>query len=274
MSVDLSLPKKVLVVHGVQTGIDADQSQNKIIDVTLSKYLDGVDYSTDIFKYEDINDAAQLPYKRIVSALSGNPLTEMAATTAIDLAGDVLIALTKGSVYDEIIGKLRKKIMESFEKGEPLFLVAHSLGTIYAFDAVNQLMKENDCFLYNQKETWPIQGLITLGSPISLDLFGRDDKKMSSLIPDGETVDDENSQLFPWQNYWDPTDPVVSGSVAGLPWNEKSFEKRFNDNNTYPLGWDVMPRPVISGTAYVSAHSAYWEDEFVSGGIAQMIRRG
>ncbi|WP_057830318.1 hypothetical protein [Colwellia sp. TT2012] len=274
MSVDLNLTKKILVVHGVQTGTDADQTQNVDLNASLSKFLVGIDYSTDIFTYEDINDQAQAIYKRIVSALSGNPITGMVASVAIDLAGDVLIALREGSVYDEIIGKLRAKIMASFEKGEPLFIVAHSLGTIYAFDAVNQIMKDRDLFLYNRKNTWPIQGLVTLGSPISLDLFERDFSKMASLIPEGEEVDDDNTQLFPWQNYWDPTDPVVSGSVAGLPWSEQSFKKRFADEKTYPLGWDVMPRSVITGKAHISAHMAYWDDAFVLGGIAQMLRRG
>lgn len=273
MSVNFSLPKKVLVIHGVQGGSDSDQNQNQVIEENLSQHLSSVNYNTSMFTYEDINDQAQQTTKRIFSALAGNPIGALVAASAVDIAGDVIIALQEGDVYDEIINKLCDKIMASFTLGEPLYIVSHSLGTIYAFDAVNKLMQENDLFLYNQKETWPIQGLVTLGSPIALSMFTRDWHKITSLLPAGQEVDDENTQLFAWQNYWDPTDPVVSGSVLGLPWSEEAFKERFDDNKTYPLGWDIKPRSVITGKAHLLAHIAYWEDSFVGAGIAQMLLR-
>lgn len=273
MSVDLSLSKRLLVIHGVQTGDDSDLTQNKNIEQNLKKQLAGnsIEFSTDIFKYEDINDRAQSVVKQVLAGLTGNVISGWVVPTAVDLVGDVTLALVKGDAYQEIIAGFRQRILESYAKGEPLFIVAHSLGTIYAFDVVNQLMKEEGLFQYNKRETWPVQGLITLGSPISLDMFKRDWQKMASLLPDGQVLDDD-TELFSWVNYWDPTDPVVSGNLAGLPWDESAFDERFGDK-PFDLAWDLRSRSVISGKAHLAAHTAYWDDAAVGLGIRQMLAR-
>jgi hypothetical protein len=49
--------------------------------------------------------------------------------------------------------------------------VAHSLGSIYAFDVLNSLIGDGEHFDPGSRKTWPIQGLLTLGSPIGLDMF-------------------------------------------------------------------------------------------------------
>lgn len=274
MAVNFDNKKKILIIHGVQTGDDADLRQHEVIRKNLEAHLGGMDvpFETDIFKYEDINDEAAYLIKKILAAMTGNKITGWIVEQAVDLVGDVGIALLKGGTYRLIVDSFKAKIMESYEKEEPLFIVAHSLGTIYAFDALNELIKEDGLFQHNQVETRPVQGLVTLGSPIALDLFDRDWKKMSPLIPEGQEVD-VDTKLFPWINDWDPTDPVVSGSVAGLPWDEGKFSARFGDDQTYSMGWDVMSRSIITDSGHLGAHTAYWTDPDVCMSIRQMIVR-
>lgn len=274
MGVNSGNKSKILVIHGVQTGDNQDLRQHEVIRKNLEKQLGGLDipFETDIFKYEDINDETTYLIKKILAAMTGNKITGWLVEEAVDLAGDVGIALLKGEVYRLIVDRFKAKIMESYEKEEPVYIVAHSLGTIYAFDAVNELIKEEGLFLYNRMETRAVQGLVTLGSPIALDLFDRDWKKMTSLVPAGQTVD-INTKLFPWINYWDPTDPVVSGSLVGLPWDEGKFRARFGDDETYLKGWDVMSRSVITNSGHLGAHTAYWNDVDVMMSIRQMVAR-
>ena len=274
MPVDFSKKRKILVIHGVQRGDNDDQTQHHVIKDNVEKSLADIDieFDTDIFKYEDINDEAVDIVKKALAALTGNVVQDWIVSSAIDIIGDVALALSEGSAYKEIKEKFEEKIIESYNKGEPLYIVAHSLGTIYAFDVLNSLMKNHEYFKYNQKDTWPVQGMITLGSPISLDLFDRDWQDMTNLIPETQGVNDD-TKLFPWRNYWDPTDPIVSGSIVGLPWNENKFKEKFGDK-PYDLGWDLRSRSIITQKYHIAAHTAYWEDSTVGLGLRQMLVRG
>lgn len=273
MPVDFSKPKKILVIHGVQRGDNDDLTQDETIKANVETQLNDLEipFAVDIFKYEDVNDQATAVIKRALAALTNNIIAGWVVQQAVDLVGDVAIALSEGPVYEEIKAKFREKIIESYTEGEPLFVVAHSLGTIYAFDVINEMMKEGDFFLPNQPETRPVLGLITLGSPLALDLFERDWQDMTNLVPAGQGIDDD-FRLFPWRNYWDPTDPVVSGSLVGLPWNELKFKEKYGDK-PYDLGWDSRSRSVITGKAHLLAHTAYWTDPSVALGIRQIIVR-
>jgi len=273
MPVDFEKPKKILVIHGVQRGDNDDQTQDETIQANVEDQLDdlGIPFAVDIFKYEDINDEATDLIKRALAALTSNVIAGWVVQQAVDIVGDVAIALSEGSVYNEIKQKFREKILESYADGEPLFIIAHSLGSIYAFDVINEIMKDSEFFLPNQPETRPVAGLITIGSPLALDLFERDWQDMTNLVPMGHSIDDD-FRLFPWRNYWDPTDPIVSGSLAGLPWNEQKFKEKFGDK-PFDLGWDARSRSVITGKAHVFAHTAYWRDPSVGLGIRQIIVR-
>ena len=275
MPVDFSKPKKILVIHGVQRGDNDDQTQHETIQANVEDQLRnlGVDFSVDIFRYEDINDGnlAVTIVRKALAALTGNAIVGWVVEQSVDIVGDVAIALSEGPTYERIKREFRAKILESYDDGEPLFVIAHSLGSIYAFDVINDLMKEEDYFLPGEVATRPILGWISIGSPLALDLFERDWQDMTNLVPAGQTVNDD-TRLFPWRNYWDPTDPIVSGSIVGLPWNELKFKEKFGDK-PYDLGWDARSRSVITGKAHVFAHSAYWKDPFVGKGIRQLIVR-
>ena len=123
------------------------------------------------FFYEDINDEAQEFYKKIATAISrGKPLARKVLTSVVDVAGDVVTAARNTSTARKIRNKLRKKILESYNQGHRLLLVSHSLGTIYALDAVCELMRKDGLFQGDDRSTWPVQGLVTMGSPLGLDL--------------------------------------------------------------------------------------------------------
>jgi hypothetical protein len=273
MALDFSKPKKILIIHGVQRGDDDDLTQDATIKATVETQLNDLNlpFAVDIFKYEDINDQATGLVKRALAALTSNVIAGWVVEGAVDVIGDVALALSEGDTYKAIKAGFRAKILESFEKEEPLFVIAHSLGSIYAFDVINELMKEDGLFLHNQVETRPVLGLITIGSPLALDLFERDWQDMTNLVAAGQVIDD-NFKLFPWRNYWDPTDPIVSGSIAGLPWNERQYKEKFGDK-PFDLGWDARSRSVITGKAHILAHTAYWTDPSVSLGIRQLIVR-
>ena len=273
MAVDFNNQPNILVIHGVQRGTDDKLTQHKAIEASVQSQLATyrIKCGVDIFKYEDINDEATFLIKKALAGLTGNMVVGWVVGSAVDIVGDVAIALSEGPTYQEIKSKFRERILKSYDDERPLFIVAHSLGSIYAFDVVNELMKENDYFKHDQIETRPVQGLLTIGSPLALDLFERDWQDMTNLVPADKSVDDD-FKLFPWRNYWDPTDPIVSGSIIGAPWNEWKFKEKYGDK-PYDLGWDLRSRTVITGKAHLGAHFAYWEDPSVANGIRQMLVR-
>jgi hypothetical protein len=112
---------------------------------------------------------------------------------------------------------------------------------------------------------------MTLGSPIAFDLFGRDWRSMTDLVLAGKT-ESKKTKFFPWVNFWDPTDPIVSGSLAGLPSDAKQFTRKFRER-TYDLGWDVRSRATITGLGHLEAHTAYWKDTFVGISLRSMMAK-
>ena len=111
MPVDPTLPRTVLVIHGVQLGVDEDQNQNEMIKKNIEGRLGGVplQFETQMFQYEALNDQAQKKWKKLLILLAPTP-----------------------------VGVIAKKALDIYEAGNPCYLVAHSLGSIYAFDVVNQ----------------------------------------------------------------------------------------------------------------------------------------
>lgn len=273
MPINFEKTPEILVIHGVQRGDNDDLTQHETIQANIQSQLAsfGIKCDVNIFKYEDINDEATELIKRALAALTGNMVAGWVVGGLVDIVGDVAIALSEGNTYREIKSLFKERILKSFQDDRPLFIIAHSLGSIYAFDTVNELMKEGDYFEHNKVETRPVQGLLTIGSPLALDLFERDWQDMTNLVPADQSVDDD-FKLFPWRNYWDPTDPIVSGSIIGAPWNEWKFKEKYGDK-PYDLGWDLRSRTVITGKAHLAAHVAYWQDPSVGLGIRQMVVR-
>ncbi len=275
MSVDFSQPPVVLIIHGVQTGDDNDQRQHDYIDATLTKLLNSPElhfdaplpFSTDIFKYEDINDKATNLIRRVLGSMTGNAIAGWVVDKASDLVGDVLLALSQGDTYDLIKQKFIEKIMAIHGSGRPIYVVAHSLGTFYAFEVINDLFKKFK-FAKNNKATWPIQGLVTIGSPLGLEIFARD---VDSLNRRAVGVSVRTFPRFPWKNYWDRQDPIVTGSIMGFP-KEGRFSFRFDRQEAKKKGWSIRSDEVNAGTvAHLAAHTSYWHSKTLGQGIVNMM---
>ena len=270
MPVDLMAPPRIIVAHGVELGTSADQKQFKDIEDLVTRALNAhglqKEFASVQFPYEDINDKAQTVAALVLRALTAEiPLADSLVSMVVDIVGDVAGAMGNTGVAREIKGELRKMILSGYQEGRPQLLMAHSLGTIYALDVVCELMAENEFFQGDDRTTWPVCGLLTMGSPLGLHLFRRDSVTM---------LRDHDFTAFRWENYWNRLDPVVSGHVFGRPMQATSdflgpVERRFK--GTKNQGWNLQPNVTVSGKQWVMAHGAYWRDPKIADEILQML---
>jgi hypothetical protein len=262
MSVDPSKPREILVVHGVQHEADGELKQHELLQALVTSRLNGVPvpFTTDLYRYEGLNDKALSSLESLLSTVLGAllrevPLADMimdGVDTVMDVVEDVVISLQNGSTARAIRAALCERIMQTYRSGgAPLYLVAHSLGSVYALDAVNQLIRTRPegVFDRDRRKTWPVQGLITFGSPLGLGMFG--DRRRLAALGHGR-------KWFRWYNYWSRTDPVVSGSFYGQPVAGYRIAERFRSADP-KQGWIVHDRVVDSGHAWLPAHLSYWD---------------
>lgn len=265
MSVDPQNPRTVLCVHGVQTGDDDDQQQHALIRTLMESRAGDMplDFQTEMFRYEDINDDAYGLLKRLFGLITQTPAAGRLAQQALDLIGDVVIAYRETGAAADIRDTLRETLMEIYDAGNPCYLLAHSLGTIYAFDVVNDLMREPGFFDRHSRATWPVQGLITLGSPLGLAMFQSARRDRVSDLGEGDN-------WFRWVNYWDRTDPVVSGDIFGGQQEGFSIVEHYLSDSPQQ-GWVIRDHAVDTGKTWLLAHTAYWEDPMVGDGLVEMV---
>lgn len=263
MVADPNKPKKILVVHGVHSGNDETLTQDQDIKNLIMRRLNGLQipgFETAMYRYEKINQEALDKLKGSIGILTQALLDERTLTGSLaDAVYDVVLNLENRSVANEIRQGLMKRILEIYEEGNPLYLVAHSLGTIYSFDAVNQLIDTRQYFDPNNRRTWPVQALVTLGSPIGLSMFKRNSVQK---IGEGENK-------FCWINIWDRTDPVVSGSFYGRP--EQGYRIAEDFKREADCGWFIQDRSINTGHAWLKAHLSYWNDTTVGNELINML---
>jgi hypothetical protein len=264
MPVNPTKPRVALIVHGVQTGSDMDLDQHLVIKKLIKYRLGNIplNYKTDIYRYEDINDKAISPAKKLVKLIAKTPLAGKLAAGAMDLIGDVVLNLADNSTAARVRAGLKKKILDYYQSGNPCYLVAHSLGSIYALDVVNELMQETDLFDRAHRTTWPVQGLLTIGSPIGLAMFRKDRAKLSKMGP--------GTSLLRWKNCWDRNDPIVSGSIFGKSISGFEVAEKFQTTDK-ELGWFIKDVPVNTGKLWIPAHVAYWELPEVGDILVEMM---
>ena len=252
MPVNPTKPRVALIVHGVQTGADKDQNQHLVIKQLIKNRLGNIplNYKTDIYRYEDINDKTISLAKKLVKLIANTPITAKVAETTMDLVGDVVLNLADSSTAAKVRAGLKKKILDYYKSGNPCYLVAHSLGSIYALDVVNELIQEEGLFDRKHRTTWPVQGLLTIGSPIGLRMFRKDRSKLSKM--------GAGTSLLRWKNCWDRNDPIVSGSIFGKTISGFEIAEKFQTTDK-ELGWFIKDVPVNTGKLWIPAHIAYWE---------------
>lgn len=275
MPVSFSNKPEILVVHGVQTGENQDMRQNEVIKDTLDKLIadpalhfeTAFEFTTKILAYEDINDDASYLVRRILASMTGNSIAGWVVDEAADLISDVLLAISQGDVYEAVKAQIKNEIQLAHSQGRPVYLVAHSLGSFYALEVINDLMA-NWGMAKSDKSFWPVHGLITIGSPLGLSLFKRDH---SHLNRRKIGVNVTSKPRFPWKNYWDRQDPIVTGNIMGFP-RQSDFPIRFDRQMAKPKGWNIRVEEVNAGhTAHLGAHTAYWHDSTVGQGIVNML---
>ena len=277
MAVDFSKKAHVIVVHGVQGGTDKEvigvPQIKKLIEKSLAQSHITRDFDVIGYFYEDINDQAQEFYQKIGGALlKGKPLAGVALKYVIDYAGDVVTSAAQTSTAGKILNGLTKKILESYEAGHQVVVVSHSLGTVYSLDAVNALIAHPGAFNGDDRDSWPVQGLITMGSPLGLDIDLQAirvfDKRPIRVIQKSKF------EVFPWFNFYNRLDPIVSGNLFGRPVEIKGskgpVENRYGlDMNN--ARWMLQGRSVTSGDQWVAAHSCYWKNAKIGDQIIQML---
>lgn len=264
MAVDPGKPRKVLVVHGVQTGTNDDLNQDRLIKELITSRIGNIPLVFDclLYKYEDIEDEAIRKYKALLNLIVANPVGSALGSAALDLVGDVVLSLKNGSAAHQIRKGLREKILEIYEEGNPCYVVAHSLGSIYSYDVINGLIGSNGLFDRESRKTWPVQGLLTIGSPIGLNMFRKNRK---AVKPFGV-----GNKWFRWINIWDPNDPVVSGEIFGNFLVGNRIAEKYLTGDT-GQGWVIRDVVTDTGKMWLMAHTAYWHSAVVGDKLVDMV---
>lgn len=267
MGVDPKKTRKVLVVHGVQTTDESKLDQDKLINDLLMSRIGNIplSYACELYRYEGISDKAMKKYNHLVELLLQTPIGGAIAKETIDLVGDVVISLANGKTATAIRNGLREKILEIYASGNSCYIVAHSLGSIYAFDVLNELIGDNVLFQRDSRTTWPVQGLLTIGSPVGLKMF----KKTGRNAVKNFGLGDKN-KWFRWVNIWDANDPVVSGHIFGTKLSSYKVAEDFLTGQP-EQGWVIHDIPVDTGKTWLLAHTAYWHSPVVGDKLFDMI---
>lgn len=277
MTVDFRKDAQVLTVHGVQVSEDkkitSDDAIRKLVNKSLSASHLQRDFDVAGFFYENINDEAQKYYQMLASAISkGKPLLGKALKSFIDVSGDVVTAAKNTSTANKIRNKLRNQIIATYDQGQQLVMVSHSLGTIYALDVVSELMRDSNYFKGDDRASWPVQGLITMGSPLGLelDIAGLKIFEKRKI----ENLQNAEFEVLPWHNYFNRLDPIVSGNVFGKPIEIKGakgpVEKRYGED-TMANNWLLQGHAITSGKQWLLAHTAYWRNPKIGDQIVTIL---
>lgn len=255
----------VLVVHGVQLGDDSSLNQDKMIRQSIESRLNdlNVKFDVDLYKYENISDASLSKLKNLSSVILSAGIGVILAPAIIDLIGDVTISLANVSTANKIREGLREKIMSYYAAGIPVYIVAHSLGTVYTFDVINELIETDGLFDRDKPLTWPVQGLLTIGSPLGLNMFKETGRNIANSLGKG-------AFSFKWLNYFDETDPVVSGDIFGTKLTDYKIAEKYKED-TPEFGWFIRDFPVDTGKNWLLAHTAYWDSDVVGDGLLNMM---
>jgi len=261
MSIDPQKPRKIIVVHGTASGFDINQTQNEDLEKLIRDRMTvPFDFDTEMFKYEGINDSAQFVFKTIAQEIASGLMLQQAIGAMVDQVGDIFIALNDSETAAEIRTGLRDQIMDTYyNEGRPTYVVAHSLGSIYALDVINELMTEDGLFDPDDRTTWPVQALVTMGSPLGLSLFDRDSVTDMGI----------GKHSFRWHNYWNRTDPIVTGSLFGVPCDRYKIVESFGSPED--TGWIIRDNVVDMGNTWMGAHTAYWFTQAIGDDLITLL---
>lgn len=139
-----------------------------------------------------------------------------------------------------ILKRVDEKFKEIAETSSDMVIVAHSLGSVVAFDYLFGFRK------YSADSSWNIKALITLGSPIPLFISAMGHADSDASLP---------LNLKTWFNVFDKEDGVARRC--------KPFFKNV----------PVEDVGVSTGFLPINAHSKYWKNRQTARIIAQIIAK-
>ncbi|MGE0267377.1 MAG: hypothetical protein AB7S78_02825 [Candidatus Omnitrophota bacterium] len=139
-----------------------------------------------------------------------------------------------------ILQRIDERFREITAEGKDLVVVAHSLGSVIAFDYLFGFRK------FRADPDWTIKALITLGSPVPLFISAMGHTDSDIRLPDN---------LKGWYNLYDPDDGVARRC------------KPFFSNI------DLKDISVNTGFFPVEAHRKYWDGKNTSWEIAKILRQ-
>jgi hypothetical protein len=267
----ISLFKKpiVLVVQDFRIGIESDDSTQSLLKQShLSKLadltsIDNFHYVIETFTFDNIHSEAVDSFRAMSESIYSSPPNSIITPATLALINDVVNSLNSSSTAHEIRLGLKEKILQIYRQGNPLYLVAQGLSSVIAFDTVNDLMKNPAYFDRRDPLTWPVQGLLTLGSPLAAELFNIEQSREITSLGKGPFV-------FNWRNYFDTSDPFALGQVFGSLIKNNSIESRFMAS-IKQHGWFVKDYPIYTPVEGYETHSAYWDNSDVGEALLNMM---
>jgi hypothetical protein len=165
-------------------------------------------------------------------------------------------------VYDAVHAEVAKALARLAERAPdaPLFVVAHSLGSVIAADHFYDLGKGRRAAATALQAGQTLTGFYTLGSPIAL-WTQRDGDFASPLqIPARTSPDPVLASAAEWINFYD-ADDVLAFPLKGL---SADWDKAVDEDRSVSVG------ALLLGMSPVS-HVAYWNDAAVIRPIANSI---
>ena len=279
MPVDLTKPPHLIVVHGAQRGrasrVKVDRKVRRVVTAALEARNIAEDFTVRAYVYESTKDRhpTVLLGKLIATAIArGRPLAGLALASTVDLLGDVLLSAADGSTAARVRAGLKASILESHAAGHRVLVVAHSLGSVYALQAVNELLAQSpELFAGDDRRLWATQGLVTLGSPLGLD-FRVLGLHIFPKVPLATVPSD--CERLPWHNVFSRHDPVVTGRLFGecmvCTEDESPVERRYRAD-TDAAGWLLQGHHLRTRTRWLTAHAAYWKAPQVGDRLVGML---
>lgn len=184
-----------------------------------------------------------------------------------ELVADYLLDVITYARHGEAIRAHVERQIEQAGPGRPL--LAHSLGSVIACDLVTQWAAEGA--FERDPEAWPIRGLVTIGSPLGINVPFMSGLGFLDRAGRLERLFSESFRLpspWRWLNIHDPNDVVVQGALSaatmGKPAPDLSAMPGYQRLNVEHLA------PINSG-GILSSHGGYWTHNAVAQAFLELL---
>jgi len=165
-------------------------------------------------------------------------------------------------VYDAVHAEVAKALGRLADRAPdaPLFVVAHSLGSVIAADHFYDLSKGRRRGATPLEGGRTLTGFYTLGSPIALWTQRDGDFARPPQIPARTSRDQMLATAAEWINFYD-ADDVLAFPLKGL---SEEWDKAVDEDRSVSVGAPIISMSPVS-------HVAYWNDAAVIRPIANSM---